>query len=93
MLPFSWGEVRLSAFYDWGEIRKYHDDSNLVSKNNIYSLEGYGLGVNVSRPGSMDFDLIWSHRMGNNPEPNADGSDNDGSRRLNRIWTSLRFYF
>jgi len=86
--------MQLVAFYDWGWIRQNHDSSNLVMETpNSYNLKGFGFGLNMGKPEQVDFNLAWARRIGNNPDANAQGEDADGSRRLGRIWASLRLFF
>lgn len=88
------GNMQLVAFYDWGWIRQNHDSSNLVMETpNSYNLKGFGFGLNMGKPEQVDFNLAWARRIGNNPDANAQGEDADGSRRLGRIWASLRLFF
>ena len=50
---------------------------------------GYGLGTDITLAYGMVLQALWSHRDGNNPNPAADGRDQDGTLDRNRIWLSL----
>ena len=89
------GDVRLIGFYDWGRIQQHAKASNLsLDAPNRYSLSGYGLGVNVGRPGEFDFNLTWARRIGSNPGAGVStGKDSDGSKVNNRFWASASYHF
>lgn len=79
-----------TAFYDLGHVQQYidnHDATGAVIGNpNRITLKGYGLGLNWKGPYSSDFDVIWSKRIGNNPNPATTGGDQDGSNKDNFVW-------
>lgn len=89
------GDLRLIGFYDWGRIHQFKDDDNLIlSTPNKYSLSGYGIGVDIGKPGEIDFNLYWARRDGKNPGRSpVTGRDNDGSNEKNRFWVSLTLHF
>jgi len=74
--------VVMTAFYDVGHV------SNINAEPS-YSLKGYGLGTDITLAYGMVLQALWSHRDGNNPNPAADGRDQDGTLDRNRIWLSL----
>lgn len=85
----------LATFYDRGEIERYKDVFE-ASLRNRYVLEGYGLWLgHQSKIGAsqLGFKVTVARRMGSNPEANARGEDQDGTRVKNRVWfdANLRF--
>jgi len=59
-------------------------------------LEGYGLWLgHQSKIGAsqLGFKVTVARRLGSNPEANARGEDQDGTRVKNRVWfdANLRF--
>jgi len=91
----SFGDLRLIGFYDWGEIQQYkHIRSIPLDSPNRYSLSGYGVGMNIGRPGDIDFNLFWARRLGSNPAKSAtSGLDQDGSKESDRYWFSVNKHF
>ena len=72
--------------YDWGKVKK----RNLSSGGpNEYELSGTGVGFSWGGPWETNVDAVYSRRIGRNPNPQASGSDQDGSFKENRFWFSL----
>ncbi len=87
-----------SGFVDYGDVTVNRNNSYLgASTLNKYSLSGYGLWLGASVPskqGISTFRLIWSHRLGNNPNANSTtGADQDGTLIYNRFRFSLNHAF
>ena len=87
-----------SGFFDYGDVTVNRNNSYLgASSLNKYSLSGYGLWLGSSIPskqGISTFRLIWSHRLGNNPNANSTtGADQDGTLIYNRFRFSLNHVF
>ena len=87
-----------SGFFDYGDVTVNRNNSYLgASTLNKYSLSGYGLWLGASVPskqGISTFRLIWSHRLGNNPNANSTtGADQDGTLIYNRFRFSLNHAF
>ncbi len=81
---------KLSAFVDTGHVTKLK--FNTGSGINAYSLQGAGLwlGSNLAnRWGQAQWRMTWSHRLGNNPAAQANGSDLDGTLHRDRFWLSV----
>lgn len=80
----------LVGFYDYGFAKQYVHDGNIhATGRNSFNMKGYGASVKWNgelgkiRP---TLSLIWSRRIGNNPNPQADGTDSDGSQPGNFYW-------
>ncbi len=87
-----------SGFVDYGDVTVNRNNDYLgASTLNKYSLSGYGLWLGASVPskqGISTFRLIWSHRLGNNPNANSTtGADQDGTLIHNRFRFSLNHAF
>ena len=87
-----------SGFVDYGDVTVNRNNDYLgASTLNKYSLSGYGLWLGASVPskqGISTFRLIWSHRLGNNPNANSTtGADQDGTLIYNRFRFSLNHAF
>jgi hemolysin activation/secretion protein len=87
-----------SGFIDYGDVTVNRNNDYLgASTLNKYSLSGYGLWLGTSVPskqGISTFRLIWSHRLGNNPNANSTtGADQDGTLIYNRFRFSLNHAF
>ncbi len=86
--------INLTGFYDWGHVllnrnNRKPDGSALASGINDYALEGIGASVEWKTWFGLDMKAVWARRLGNNPNPNAAGLDQDGSLRRNRFWLTL----
>lgn len=90
----TFGSFNVQTFYDWGRIRRFHNDRKLsLSTKNNYSLSGYGIGISVSKAKQYDVRLQWAHKIGSNPLADLQGNDSDGKDDKSRIWLSFSAYF
>lgn len=80
------GALALTAFYDQGAVRS--DDG---SKN--YSLKGGGLAASWQTASGASIKASLARRRGDNPNPAANGNDQDGSLNRNRLWLSASLPF
>lgn len=88
------GDLSVSTFIDHGWVRQFEDNtpgvptaqSKVNSAHNEYSLKGYGVSVNWQGPYKMNLRAAYARRMGSNPNPAANGNDQDGSRTLDVFW-------
>lgn len=78
--------VILSGFYDHGRV---HNDDGSPS----YSLKGAGLAAAWQTDFGLNLRGTWARRIGDNPNPAANGDDQDGSLNKNRIWLSASLSF
>ncbi|HEY8875919.1 MAG TPA: ShlB/FhaC/HecB family hemolysin secretion/activation protein [Roseateles sp.] len=85
---------RVAGFADWGHV-KTHVDPNFVgaATPNAYSLKGAGLSVDYAGSGGLDASLIWARRIGDNPNADVRGRDQDGSFEQNRFWLLISQQF
>lgn len=86
---------RFTAFVDAGRVRQ-NVDNNLGSasaSHNLMTLKGAGAGVTWITPVGASLNLMWAHRIGDNPNPTPDGKDQDGSLINNRIWVQASYPF
>lgn len=81
------GDLVLSAFYDYGRIWQY-DRPSLINDltNNSYSLEGWGIGLDVIAAGKYAVKAGWAKPIGSNPGRSTEGKDSDGTSRDSRFW-------
>ncbi len=81
------GDWVLSAFYDYGKIWQY-DKPALITDltNNSYSLEGWGVGLDVIAAGKYAVKGVWAKTIGINPGRDANGNDSDGTSHDSRFW-------
>jgi len=81
------GDLVLSTFYDYGKIWQYQNPSLVTDlTNNAYSLEGWGIGLDVIAAGKYAIKAGWAKPLGHNPGRTADGKDSDGTSRDSRFW-------
>lgn len=88
-LPY---DLSLTGFYDMGHIRVNRDNVNQTQPNS-YVLEGAGLTLGWRTVYGLNLKATWSHRIGNNPNPAANGNDQDGSKQDDRFWLSVSLPF
>jgi hemolysin activation/secretion protein len=84
-----------TGFYDYGFARQFINNTNNTSGlenatgKNSFNMKGYGASIEwTGFLGSYrsTFSAIWSRRIGNNPNPQADGTDSDGGHPGNFYW-------
>jgi len=87
-------QLKGKVFYDWGRIRINHDN-NFTGGNpiNDYSLHGVGVGLDWSLFSQLNIRTSLAWRLGENPGAQANGSDNDGSRRVPQFWLYAQYDF
>lgn len=84
----------VSAFYDWGRISQNVDnDFAGAATPNSYELKGHGLSLSWLGNSGLSLKATWARRDGNNPNPTATGTDQDGSLDKNRWWFSVGMAF
>lgn len=95
--------LTLVGFYDYGIARQYVDNinkftgaANATTGHNAFNMKGFGASVgwrgDVGKVRST-ISLVWSRRIGNNPNPQVDGTDSDGSKPGNFYWMNATFNF
>lgn len=72
----------LTGFYDYGRVRNYGGGKS-------YSLEGGGFSLGWMSTSGLSVKASWARRIGSNPNPAANGDDQDGSLVKNRYWLSI----
>jgi hemolysin activation/secretion protein len=84
----------IAGFYDTGEVTGYRQASSpstgqpLSDAPNRVALRGAGLSASWQARTGLDFKATLARRIGTNPNPSANGHDQDGSLQLNRLWVS-----
>ena len=81
-----------STFVDYGHVTQYENNQgssgNALATPNNYDLKGYGVAMGWLGPYNTNVKATYAHRMGKNPNPTANGNDQDGSKHYNVIWLS-----
>ena len=92
-----WGDLQLLAFYDIGQIElqaKPWMAAPNASGQNSYTLEGVGLGLNLSKAGQYTVRLSWAQTLGDNPGRSVvNGTNCDGLKDNQRVWVYAAAYF
>lgn len=83
----------LTGFYDWGRIEQNKDNNRILANPNRYELDGAGLSLAWSGPGGLELNATYARRLDDNPNPQANGNDRDGSLDKDRFWLSARLSF
>jgi hemolysin activation/secretion protein len=82
------------AFVDHARMRVNADNAIAgAAVNNDLAYEGAGLGLSWQGPLDSVWRATWSRRIGDNPNPRVDGTDQDGSLRADRFWFSVALNF
>ena len=81
------GDIIASVFYDYGKIRQYKDtlDINMTTPNE-YSLEGWGVALDLISAGKYNVKVGWADAIGGNPGKTSEGKNSDGRGDLSRYW-------
>lgn len=83
-----------ALFYDHGRVQANADNTlSAPASPAAWYLQGAGLTVGWQSPQGVDIKASLAQRLGDNPAAQSNGSDNDGTLRLNRAWlvASLAF--
>jgi hemolysin activation/secretion protein len=78
--------VSLAAFYDFGRVNNSDGSAS-------YSLKGSGLWLGLQSHAGAYLKAIWARRLGENPNPNSTGLDQDGTLDKDRWWLSAQLPF
>ena len=90
-LPASFSAV---GFFDWGHVTVNHDnDFTGAAKVNSYALKGAGVTVGWFSKQGGSVKATLARRIGSNPNPNVNGSDQDGTLKKNRLWLTATLPF
>jgi len=96
-LELSWrldSATTLFGFYDYGQVRVNVDNAYAQAPDpNRISLEGAGLGAQWRAANGLQLKLSWARRLKDNPHPNSNGYDQDGSLLRDRVWVSALYSF
>ena len=84
----------ISAFYDVGSVTiNPRNDYTGASPLNAYSLSGGGLTLAWNWDNKASAKLTWARRSGSNPNPAANGNDQDGTLVQDRFWALANVAF
>ena len=88
-----------ALFYDYGRVAQYKvttraDSTSLLNdQSNELMLHGRGISVTYRHASGAELKATVSRRVSPNPQPTSEGTDNDGTLRLNRVWFSASMPF
>ena len=84
----------LSGFYDYGQVlvNRNNDFTGALLANNLV-LRGAGLALDWQQGAGVNLKATWARRMGDNPNPTATGTDQDGTLVLDRMWLNASLAF
>jgi hemolysin activation/secretion protein len=86
---FSW-----VGFYDWGRVVGYPDNNFAGATDpNQFTLKGYGMSITWQTSKGTTLKSTLARRVGINPNPTSNGSDQDGTLTKNRLWLSASLPF
>ena len=81
------GDIIFSVFYDYGKIRQYKDTLDIsMTTPNEYSLEGWGVALDLISAGKYNVKVGWADAIGGNPGKTSEGKNSDGRGDLSRYW-------
>ena len=76
-----------AVFYDHGRVQANVDNNlSTAASPSAWYLQGAGLSLGWQSKKGVDIKASVAQRMGDNPAPQSNGTDNDGTQRLNRAW-------
>lgn len=88
------GDLILSTFYDYGEIKQFKETYDIImSTPNEYSLEGWGVSLDLVTLERLNVKVIWADSIGENPGKTVSGMDSDGLNKSSRVWALARISF
>ena len=79
--------VVMTGFYDIGHVSK--TDTTPDS----YTLKGAGISTSWISSSDLNLKATWARRIGDNPNPAANGDDQDGTLHKNRFWLQASMPF
>lgn len=83
-----------ALFYDWGRVRVNVDnDFPAAPLPNGYVLQGAGLALAWAHPKGANARVTWARRIGDNPNPDLKGNDQDGTLKRDRFWLEAGYAF
>lgn len=86
--------LSLGTFYDRGHVKVNRDNGFAgAALVNDYSLQGAGVSLNWAAASRLNLKAVWARRIGSNPNPTNNGSDQDGSLHKNRFWLQATMGF
>ncbi|MBV5328420.1 MAG: ShlB/FhaC/HecB family hemolysin secretion/activation protein [Chlorobium sp.] len=90
-------QLQIFGFYDFGWIRQHHDTYpgwyTIKGAPNTYDVDGIGLGLVWTKPGSWSIKGTVAQSLETNPAMTANGKDSDGTLREPRFWIQATYYF
>ena len=83
---------RLNGFYDYGKARVNRNNIQATDIND-YQIRGYGFSLGWQNIKGVDLKATVAKRVGLNPNPTAQGNDQDGTFKNPRYWLSANVAF
>lgn len=89
--------IELRLFRDEGRVQQTIDPYPGSPTPDILRYSGGGLAMIANLPGNLTFSMVWSRRIGENPNPLSNSSgdkvDQDGTKHIDRFWLSASVTF
>lgn len=79
-------QLLMTVFTDWGRISGRREDQGGPE---AYSLSGGGLTATWGAPAGFTVQATLARRFGDNPNPQENGRDGDGTLREQRLWLTI----
>jgi hemolysin activation/secretion protein len=90
-LPKNW-ELRL--FYDSGRVKQNIKDYAGAPTPNWLNYRSHGASLIWQAPRNITLTATLAQRIGDNPYPDiASGNDQDGTKKISRLWLSVNMPF
>jgi hemolysin activation/secretion protein len=86
-------KTTLAEFYDWGQIRPYHDGSFTPSSVNNTTLKGIGFSLSHEFDSGVSMKGTWARREGPTPDASSMPHGHDGQFDRNRFWLTMESRF
>ncbi len=87
--------LELRLFHDQGRVKQYVDEfPDMAYAPNVLRYRGYGASLIWQAPRNVTITATLAHRIGDNPLPDiATGNDQDGTKKINRLWLAASIPF
>lgn len=86
-------KTTLAEFYDWGQVRPYHDGSFTPATVNTATLSGVGISLSHEFNSGITMKGTWARREGPTPDSSSMPHGHDGQFDRNRFWLTMESRF
>jgi hemolysin activation/secretion protein len=85
--------MNLVGFYDHGRVTQNVNSFSSAAAPNRFALKGAGVALGWRHSSGLNLQATYARRIGENPNPSENGTDQDGTLRRNRLWLTASLPF